>query len=231
MRFNILIVLIISFLSWPVQSLQNDDVYAQEVDVNNVDWFKYAKLAQVTPEILYAIALKESGKYISNVFIPSPFAIGIGVDKSIGQLKHQSIYPKTRFEAETVLADLITKGHTNLGIGMMQVSWIYHNDKVQHPFDLLNVHKNLEVAGAILKDCKDRNHSNLSMLSCYSYGEGDDPNGLIYANEAFEYANTYGTSFVRQLMPNGPPIGELNESYLASIWQAIEANTSLQETK
>ncbi|MGK2231367.1 MAG: hypothetical protein ACI92O_000525 [Colwellia sp.] len=203
----------------------NDDNYVRENHINNLDWFKYAKSAQVTPQVLYAVALKESGKIIDNKFLPSPFAIGVGIEKSIGQLEHISIYPDTKEDAQAVLSQLIATGHTNLGVGLMQISLIYHSDKVNSVFELLNADINLSVAAKILNACKKRNNESVNLLSCYSHGEGDDPKGLLYANEAFQYAKTYGSLFVDRLIPKGQPVGELNETYLASIWKRIDAKS------
>lgn len=208
-----------------------EEATAKERYISNLDWVKYSKSSNVSPHILYAIALKESGKLINDSFIPSPYAIGVGVDRSIGQMKHISIYPSSMEEAKAVLSQLLSTGHKNLGIGLMQISWLYHQDKVNTAFDLLDANTNLSVAARILRSCKNRNGKDLNTLSCYSYGEGDDPNGLIYANKAFDYADTYGKQFVSRLAPKGPPVGELNETYLASIWQNIEAQSQLAGNK
>lgn len=225
MRYKCVLMFMLVLITSQVKANLHDSHYAIERHINHLDWFKYAKVADVSPQVLYAVALKESGKLINERFLPSPFAIGVGVQKSIGQMEHISIYPETKEEAQAVLNQLIATGHTNLGIGLMQISWLYHHDKVNTVFDLLNTETNLRVAAKILKACKKRNITDFNALSCYSYGEGDDPDGLIYANKAFEYANTYGSSFVGRLIPKGPPVGELNETYLASIWKNIDAKS------
>jgi hypothetical protein len=223
---NKLALVFVCFLfSVQAYALQDESATEKQKLIKLVDWVKYADLAQIEPEFFYAVALKESGKIYNKSFIPSPYAIGIGVDKSIGQMKHVSLYPKDKTEAEEVLSQLIASGYKNLGIGMMQISWLYHSDKVNNALELLDININMDVAGQILKACKKRNKTNLRTLSCYSYGEGDDPNGLIYAHKASDYANTYGQTFMNQLIPKGPPVGELNVSFLAAIWQQIEAES------
>ena len=231
MKLKVSLIIALVAFSIPSHALKNQLNSHNLKNMRSIDWVKHASNADVEPNVLYAIALKESGKLYNNKFLPSEYAIGIGVDKSIGQMKHVSLYPKDKAEAKAVLTQLISTGYKNIGIGMMQISWIYHNDKVKSALDLLDIDVNLEVAGKILKGCKKRNKTSLGTLSCYSYGEGDDPNGLIYADEAIGYANTYGTTFLSQLIPKGPPVGELNETFLASYWRNIEAKTIQSDKK
>mgnify|MGYP000678158732 CR=1 FL=1 len=205
----------------------NDHHYQQSL--LELDWVGISDDLGIPAKILYAVGLKESGKYSKSKFTPHPWAIGIGEDPSVGQFEHVSLYPDTQEEAETVLNDLLDAGFKNLGIGMMQISLIYHLDKVNKPTDLLNLKTNLNVSIQVIQDCQKRNSTVEAVLSCYSFGEGDDPNGQIYASETMQYANTYGKDFVESIIPKGPPVGELNENLLNSIWDSLDNQTRTQE--
>lgn len=189
--------------------------------LNGLPWSHTAFQANVDKKIVYALALKESGSEFENSFTAHPWAIGVGVNKAMGHLKHTGIYPESKAEAEEVLSRLVSEGYTNLGVGMMQISLLYHRDKVENIKDLLDPAINLSVAAKIINDCKQMYTSIRATLACYSYGEGDDPLGLDYADEALVYAEKYSTVFFKDNYLK-QPVGELGEEYLAMLWAKLD---------
>lgn len=166
-------------------------------------WLEYSQQNGRSVELLYSMALVESGKYVSkDNFIPWPYAIGVGKDEAIGQYKHESLYPKTYEEAKQVLAELISLGHKNLGIGIMQVNIRENASLVKNPFDLLDPEKNIKVASKIIKQCN-KNRTETEMLSCYSHGRYISAKGRIYALKVFDYIDRFASKFVNQYQPTG----------------------------
>jgi len=107
-------------------------------------WEQAAKAHGVDPLLLYSIALLESGKKKGNRIGPWPYALHFneaGVSIHAASLK----------EARFVLAHVTTE---NVDIGLGQVNYQSHKDKVHRPEDLLDPKINLSVASRILAEAQ-----------------------------------------------------------------------------
>jgi hypothetical protein len=165
-------------------------------------WKNISRLTNNDASLIYSIALVESGKYIdSDKFIPWPFAIGVGVDEKVNQLKHESFYPETFEEAKTLLTDLLARGYTNIGVGIMQVNIRENSDLFSDPVHLLDPVTNLKIASKVIKQCG--RFTKLKMLSCYSSGHYESERGQQYASKVFDYQSRFGFSFVQSYFPIG----------------------------
>jgi hypothetical protein len=106
-------------------------------------WKQAAKTHGVDPVLLYSDALFESGRHgDKNKVGPWPFALNFNE-------ANVSIYALSAKEARFVLANVTTD---NVDIGLGQVNYKSHKDKVQRPEDLLDPKINLTVASKILAE-------------------------------------------------------------------------------
>ena len=219
MMLNKWIVIFFVFFAGPVFA----EDHPRESILYNLNWEKHADNASISTELFYSIALKESGKYIDNKFKPYPWAIGVGRETSIGQMKHESLYPRNIEEARITLKALLDAGHKNLGVGMMQVSIMYHADKVDSLYDLLEPSINMSISSAIIKNCRRRYITESKVLSCYRSGKPNTKRGVAYALEALDFKDKFASTFVTSLMPTPDyAVGELNIMLLSSVWDNID---------
>jgi hypothetical protein len=106
-------------------------------------WKQAAEKHGVDPVMLYSVALFESGNRGGrNKTGPWPFALHFN-ETGV------SIYASSIQEARFVLAHVTTD---NVDIGLGQVNYKSHKDKVQRPEDLLDPKINLMVASKILAE-------------------------------------------------------------------------------
>lgn len=104
-------------------------------------WEQAARSHGVDPVLLYSVALFESGRRGGKHKVgPWPYALHFNE-------ADVSIYASSSREARFVLARVTTD---NVDIGLGQVNYHSHKDKVQRPEDLLDPKINLRVASQIL---------------------------------------------------------------------------------
>ncbi|MBW1987541.1 MAG: lytic transglycosylase domain-containing protein [Deltaproteobacteria bacterium] len=106
-------------------------------------WNQAACEHGVDPLLLYSVALLESNRRHGESKVrPHPYALHFN-EAGI------SIYAASKREAKFVLDHVQTD---NVDIGLGQVNYHHHKDKVQRPEDLLDPATNLKVASAILAE-------------------------------------------------------------------------------
>lgn len=165
-------------------------------------WESFADKYNLSVPLLYAIALKESGKTVNGEFKPHPYAIGIGVHKRLNQLSHQGLYFDSKEEAVYALGELLKAGYINLGLGMMQVNIMANPNIVDDYADLFDPSLNMQAAVKVIDYCK--RFGNIErLLSCYSHGDPDAEGGKRYAAKVINYQNEYGKRFASLLTPQG----------------------------
>lgn len=145
---------------------------------------------QLDAKDVYSLALAESGHWVDTEFVPHPYAISLGYDDSIGQLKHEGFYPETKLEAKAILRQLLKAGYTNIGIGMMQVNIKANPDIVEDYTSLLDPMTNLQAASKVLKWCRRYKSSN-DVFACYSHGDARSEKGQQYASRVITYSDKY----------------------------------------
>lgn len=96
----------------------------------------------IPPSVLYSVALQESKKKLSSRQIrPWPWTLNIaGVPRR---------YP-TRIAAWQGLTFFLQKGVRLIDIGLMQVNWRYHKDRLGSPWQALDPYHNVRTAAKIL---------------------------------------------------------------------------------
>lgn len=110
-----------------------------------------AKESGIPSAILYAVALTESATQItsSNIYRPWPWTLNVG---------GQGYFFDSRIAAWQALKRWISQDRRSIDIGLMQVNWRYHKQKLVTPWQALDPYHNLRVGAEILKNCYlDRN--------------------------------------------------------------------------
>lgn len=104
-------------------------------------WNKAARQHGIDPLLLYSVALFESNHRCNHDQVrPHPYALHFN-EANI------SIYAASKREAKFILAHVHTD---NVDIGLGQVNYLHHKNKVRRPEDLLDPETNLKVAAQIL---------------------------------------------------------------------------------
>lgn len=108
-------------------------------------WSHAAKRSGVSVQVLYGIALTESGrKWSDGKFRPWPWTLN---SPTAG-----SQFFASREAAEVGLLKLIGTGEKNIDIGLMQINYGYHRQRVDDPRKLLDAATNIRVASEILAE-------------------------------------------------------------------------------
>ena len=101
-----------------------------------------AKAVNVPADILYAVALAESGRSYKGEFLPWPWALNID---------GQSLYCQSQREA-TMLATAAINRRQLVDLGLTQVSWRWHRQRFTRIDDALVPMLNLKAGAAILRE-------------------------------------------------------------------------------
>jgi len=110
--------------------------------------------------ILYAIALVESGRGLSDNGMRRPWPWTLNV------AGRGHFYP-SREAAWDALNGFIARGERSIDIGLMQVSWKYHKDKLGNAWRALDPYHNLRIAAGILRDCFEQRRDWWASVGCY----------------------------------------------------------------
>jgi hypothetical protein len=123
--------------------------------------YKYvAARYHIPAEILYAVALVESGKPVASLSIrrPWPWTLNIA---------GQGTYFPTRRAAWQALDASLSAGETRIDIGLMQVNWRFHQGRLKDPWLALQPDHNLNVAAEILRRCYAERRDWWASVDCY----------------------------------------------------------------
>ena len=150
-------------------------------------WFEAMRISRVDSEILYGIALMESGTSFNGMrsFGPWPWAMNINKTAK---------YYSSREAARKVLAQEVENGNSRVAVGMWQIYLKYNAHYVDDPLDLVDPVTNLRVAALVLRDCGDSYGTLRDVLSCYHSGDVDDA-GIAYASRVLALAKRWGQPF------------------------------------
>lgn len=116
-------------------------------DPLNLYWSTWGEVAQeyeLDPYLLYAIALKETGKYSAQrqSVTPRPYII-TGHGMTTVRRKHD--------DAVKRLKERLSQGHDNLNIGVMQINTVWQKNKFSSPEELLDFKTNIRIGAKIIK--------------------------------------------------------------------------------
>jgi len=90
--------------------------------------------------VLYAVALTESGKQVrpTDVYRPWPWTLNIA---------GRGYFFDSRLAAWQALTASLQAGQRSVDIGLMQVNWRYHQERLGTPWQALDPYHNLRVGG------------------------------------------------------------------------------------
>jgi hypothetical protein len=142
MKAGLILLLLIKLAAGPAASLQP---VTFSPGFPGPEWRQAAQKHGIDYRLLYAVAIRESGRNVGkNRVAPWPYALHFNGS-------NVAFYAESRREAEQLLS-LALSITDNVDVGLAQVNWRYHKDKVKRPQDLLDPKKNLEVASRILAE-------------------------------------------------------------------------------
>ena len=119
-----------------------------------------AEAYDLPPEVLYAVALAESARQVDSTGNVRPWPWTLNV-------QGKGHFFASRQEAEAALQAHFDAGRRLIDIGLMQVNWRYHRQRLGSPQLALDPYHNLRVAAEILRDCHQRRQDWWAAVGCY----------------------------------------------------------------
>lgn len=110
--------------------------------------------------ILYAVALAESGAAANGKAVRRPWPWTLNV-------AGRGHFYASRKAAWQALNTFIARGERSIDIGLMQVNWRFHRERLGDPWQALDPYHNLRVGAGILKDCFRRRRDWWAGVGCY----------------------------------------------------------------
>lgn len=107
-----------------------------------------AKAYQVPADILYSIALTESGKLYKGKYLPWPWALNIA---------GRSVFCQSQEEARLQIAQAL-RSKRSVDIGVMQISWRWQKQRFADPKEALIPMNNLRAGAEILREQFEHNN-------------------------------------------------------------------------
>ena len=110
--------------------------------------------------LFYAVALTESGQSIESKSRrrPWPWTLNIA---------GEAHYFKTRWQAWLALELSLRSGQESVDIGLMQVNWRFHEERLGTSWLALEPHHNLAVGAEILRNCYAKRRDWWASVGCY----------------------------------------------------------------
>jgi Transglycosylase SLT domain len=111
-------------------------------------------------QLFYAVALAESGKTIESMKHrrPWPWTLNIA---------GQGVYFSSRWQAWRALDQSLRSGQDSVDIGLMQVNWRFHEERLGSSWLALEPHHNLAVGAEILRRCYLERRDWWASVGCY----------------------------------------------------------------
>ena len=125
--------------------------------------FGYQQVAEaydLPPEVLYAVALTESARQVDSTGNVRPWPWTLNV-------QGRGHFFDSRREAEAALQEHFDAGRRSIDIGLMQVNWRYHRQRLGSPQLALDPYHNLRVAAEILQHCRQSRQDWWAAVGCY----------------------------------------------------------------
>ena len=114
----------------------------------------------IPASVLYAVALTESGKQVDQRegYRPWPWTLNVA---------GRGYYFTSRLDAWRALTGWLEAGKRSIDIGLMQVNWRYHQDRLGTPWQALEPYHNLRVGAEILQACYQSRQDWWASVGCY----------------------------------------------------------------
>ena len=117
-------------------------ITAAALDEFPVAYVVVARAANVPADILYAVALAESGRSYKGVLLPWPWTLNV---------EGQGIFCESQGEAIVLATEAINRKEL-VDIGLTQVNWYWHQQRFSRVDDALVPMLNLKAGAAILRE-------------------------------------------------------------------------------
>jgi hypothetical protein len=151
--------------------------------LENSVWGRAAASAGVNVATLYSMAVQESGmRWRDGTFRPWPWTLNVNEGKNgikTGPRRYAS-----KEAAAQALKEMLSKGVTNVDIGLMQVNFHWHGHRVSSPYALLDPKTNITVAAGYLKSL---NKHNVSQTVADYHAPSNPARGKTYAQHVKHY--------------------------------------------
>lgn len=146
-----------------------------------------ARAAGVPSEILFAVALQESGIALRGQLIPWPWTLNAAGEPSR--------YATRRDACAALRRELKTRRNVDVGLGQVNVR--YHGHRVKEPCELLDPYRNLAITATILREQHTAGADWLLAVSRYHRPAGGAP--------ARDYRERVERHLARLLAPGTAP--------------------------
>ena len=122
--------------------------------------------------LFYAVALTESGKPVgvTRHYRPWPWTLNVA---------GQGYFFDSRLAAWQALTVWLEQGKRSIDIGLMQVNWRYHRERLSTPWQALDPYFNLRVGAKILQECYFTRQDWWASVGCY-HAPGDSQRAKQY---------------------------------------------------
>ena len=114
----------------------------------------------IPERLFYAVALAESGYRVDSSGAARPWPWTLNVAGS------GAFYP-SRAAALTALREALAQGRTSVDVGLMQVNWKYHRERLAPVEAALDPYRNLDIGAGILLDCYRSAGAWWAAVGCY----------------------------------------------------------------
>lgn len=169
---------------------------AHAIDLRGSLWERIARTRDLDPYLLYSLAIAESSiKRDARQISPWPWTLGT---------PNEAVYARTREEAEARLRLELARANdkTNLDVGLMQISTLWHGWRVRSPVDLLEPEVNLRIAADVLVEAM-RSSPNDPILGIGRYHSWNTERARWYGERVFAiYRELISTINERPLSEN-----------------------------
>jgi Transglycosylase SLT domain len=114
----------------------------------------------IPESVLYAVALTESGKSMKTAgdYRPWPWTLNVA---------GRGYFFDSRLKAWQALTAWLEQGERVIDIGLMQVNWRYHAERLGTPWQALDPYHNLRVGAGILQACYSQRQDWWESVGCY----------------------------------------------------------------
>ena len=114
----------------------------------------------IPPALLYAVALTESARPVGSPARVRPWPWTLN-------MAGRGVFFASRLAAWRALTVWLEEGKRSVDIGLMQVSWRYHERHLSTPWQALDPYHNLRVGAGILKACYQTRRGWWASVGCY----------------------------------------------------------------
>lgn len=114
----------------------------------------------IPQSVLFAVALTESGKQTgqAGALRPWPWTLNVA---------GRGYFFDSRQAAWQALTAYLKEGKRSIDIGLMQVNWRYHKERLGTPWQALDPYHNIRVGAGILQDCYTARQDWWGSVGCY----------------------------------------------------------------